>query len=488
MNVNMNGMTIVTTKKQDITKQPNKNEDFKKVLNNQELKKYNKEQEQLNKANNKNQSDDFENKDVDVDKQITEDSTPKDLNSSEGNKDIKEKLIKLIETAIDSLKKDTDNSSKELEGEDKSTDEMPQIQQLLQLLCSMFQRIQETSTTTTKSDSEASSIIQESLVSGDKLTLDTNNISKNNLNELQALLQNPKGNEGINSINLKTVMGAQKITPDSKSMLINNLSEIVSLLEKSNSVPSQKNDVIQNLTTIVNGNTEDKSITDNLLKKVKELSITSTTEVLPKNQLQSESGASKEGKFSGGNSSEEKFLKNLLGGDKDEMKISKAVNFMNQFETVKTTDTSKVQTVKLVIDKNNFAADLIKNVKFMELNNIKDLTVKMNPKDLGEITIKLTMESGIMKASISALNKDTYNLLNQNFQDISDKLKTLDIKIQSLDINIYEDSTFFNKDSNGKNKNDEQSNNPITNVILDEENIPISNNYGIENNQVNKFV
>jgi len=456
----------------------------------QELKKYNKEQEQLNKANNKNQSDDFENKDVDVDKQITEDSTPKDLNSSEGNKDIKEKLIKLIETAIDSLKKDTDNSSKELEGEDKSTDEMSQIQQLLQLLCSMFQRIQENSTTTTKSDSEASSIIQESLVSGDKLTLDTNNISKNNLNELQALLQNPKGNEGINSINLKTVMGAQKITPDSKSMLINNLSEIVALLEKSkgNSVPSQKNDVIQGLTTIVNGNVEDKSITDNLLKKVKELSITSTTEVLPKNQLQSESGASKEGKFSGGNSSEEKFLKNLLGGDKDEMKISKAVNFMNQFETVKTTDTSKVQTVNLVIDKNNFAADLIKNVKFMELNNIKDLTVKMNPKDLGEITIKLTMESGIMKASISALNKDTYNLLNQNFQDISDKLKTLDIKIQSLDINIYEDSTFFNKDSNGKNRNDEQSINPITNVILDEEDIPISNNYGIENNQVNKFV
>ena len=124
----------------------------------------------------------------------------------------------------------------------------------------------------------------------------------------------------------------------------------------------------------------------------------------------------------------------------------------------------------------------------MEINNIKDLTVKMNPKELGEITIKLTMESGIMKASISAQNKETFNLLNQNIQDISDKLKNMDIKIQSLDINIYEDSTFFNKESSERNNNGSQNNNQSTNMDLEEEDISISNNYVIEENQVNKFV
>ncbi len=204
--------------------------------------------------------------------------------------------------------------------------------------------------------------------------------------------------------------------------------------------------------------------------------------------MQSSSDSTKESKFSGNSSFEEKFLKNLLGEDKDEIKISKAVNFMNQFETVKTIDTAKVQTTNLVIDKNNFEVDVIKNIKFMEINNIKDLTVKMNPKELGEITIKLTMESGIMKASISAQNKETYNLLNQNIQDISDKLKNMDIKIQSLDINIYEDSTFFNKNSSEKNNNGKQNNNSRTNMDLEEEDISISNNYVIEENQVNKFV
>nr|WP_281418626.1 flagellar hook-length control protein FliK [Clostridium frigoris] len=125
----------------------------------------------------------------------------------------------------------------------------------------------------------------------------------------------------------------------------------------------------------------------------------------------------------------------------------------------------------------------------MEVNNIKDLTVKMNPRELGEITIKLTMESGIMKASILAQNKETYNLLNNNFQDIQDRLKNMDIKIQSLDINVYEDSTYFNKNSSGNNNNNngKQDKNTKTNVDIDDD-VAISSNYAIEDNQVNKFV
>ena len=95
-----------------------------------------------------------------------------------------------------------------------------------------------------------------------------------------------------------------------------------------------------------------------------------------------------------------------------------------------------------------------------------------------------------MKASISAQNKETYNLLNQNMQDISDKLKTMDIKIQSLDINIYEDSTFFNKNSNRSNdeNNKEGKNNNSNGNMSIEEDISIRNTYSIEENQVNKFV
>ena len=213
-------------------------------------------------------------------------------------------------------------------------------------------------------------------------------------------------------------------------------------------------------------------------------------DITSKSQKQNSNDASKDNKSSGNGFFEEKFLSKLLGEDKDEMKISKAVNFMNQFESIKTIDTSaKVQTPNIVIDKSNLGADVIKTIKFMEINNIKDLTVKMNPKELGEITIKIVVESGIMKASISAQNKDTYNLLNHNIQDINDKLKSMDIKIQSLDINIYEDSTFFNKNSNDRNGKEGQNSSSKLNINLDvEDDISLNNNYSTEENQVNKFV
>jgi len=452
MNVNINVINNATSKKLDIPKQSNKKEEFKKVLDNHELRSRNSSNEnvdkKLDKANNENQNND-------VEKTAGESSTEKDLSTSENNNKLKAKIINFIELAIDGLKQNTEKSSKDLEGTDKSAEEMAQIQQLLQFLSSMLQTVSKTS------------------------------VTKN-------------GEFELNSIKL------EQLIPDTKSVLKNNLSEIVALLEKikgNNQIPSEISEMLQKLTTepnsvkgdlslfkipssqTVNGNND-----DNLLKKVIEENSKITSEVLPKNQMESSSNTSKDNKFPGNSSSEEKFLNNLLGEDKDEMKISKAVNFMNQFETVKTLDTSKVQTPNLVIDKNNFQVDVIKTMKFMEINNIKDLTVKMNPKELGEITIKITMESGVMKANISAQNKETYNLLNQNIQDISDRLKNMDIKIQSLDINIYEDSTFFNKESNERNNNGRQNNNRGTNMVLEEEDISIDNNYAIEENQVNKFV
>ncbi|MCB2297163.1 flagellar hook-length control protein FliK [Clostridium tagluense] len=533
MNVN-NVMTYVTSKKVDAPKQTNKSEEFKKVLDNHELNSKNFSNENiqkktnegsLDKVNNENQSNDVE--------------KPKD------NNEVKAKIVNIIKKSIGVLKQNTEKLSKETVGEE-SGDQMAQMQQLLQLFNNLLQSLEETPATL-KGGNEINPITLESLVGAEQLIPDAKSILKNalseigalqekskglvgakqlipdaksifknGLSEIGALQEKPKGNEALVAIpqeieinpikpkgsnDIEQLIAMKPLTPDAKVILKSNLSEIVGLLEKSDKVvPSQIIEVLQKLTTVVEElkvptvqalgeNSEDKSIKDNLLRKVMELSNKTSSEILPKSQMQSSNDSKNGSKFSGNNSSEESFLSNLISEDKDEMKISKAINFMNQFEAIKTVDTVKVQAVNLVIDKSNFTVDVIKNIKFMEVNNIKDLTVKMNPKELGEITIKLTMESGIMKASVSAQNKDTYNLLNQNIQDISDKLKNMDIKIQSLDINIYEDSTFFNNNSNEKNNNGNKNNNTSTNMGLeDEEDISISNNYSIEENQVNKFV
>ncbi|MCR1974133.1 flagellar hook-length control protein FliK [Clostridium sporogenes] len=188
-------------------------------------------------------------------------------------------------------------------------------------------------------------------------------------------------------------------------------------------------------------------------------------------------------------SKEDKLLKGLLE-DKEQSageKINKAVNFMSHLKN--STDinelSSKEALGNLIINKNTMNADIIKSIKYMELNNVKDLTVKIMPKELGEVFIKLTMEGGIMKANIGATTKEAYNLLNSNMQLIEDKLQNSGIKVQELSLNIYnEDTTFFKQgNEKGENSNPSKSNDKADLSSMDE--IPEEENISTIDGNVN---
>lgn len=188
-------------------------------------------------------------------------------------------------------------------------------------------------------------------------------------------------------------------------------------------------------------------------------------------------------------SKEDKLLKGLLE-DKEQgtgEKINKTVNFMSHLKnSTDINELSSNETLgKLVINKNTMNTDIIKSIKYMELNNVKDLTVKIMPKELGEVFIKLTMEGGIMKANIGATTKEAYNLLNSNMQLIEDKLQNSGIKVQELSLNIYnEDTTFFKQSSeNGKNSNPSKSENKADLSSMDE--IPEEENISTIDGNVN---
>lgn len=180
-------------------------------------------------------------------------------------------------------------------------------------------------------------------------------------------------------------------------------------------------------------------------------------------------------------------LNKILNSSENDNKISKAVNFMTQFNNIKSGDNVSVESsVKnFNIDKNSFVSDIIKSVKYMEVNNVKEMTVKISPKDLGNITINLVMEEGKMKAVLTASNKEAYNLLNSNVQDLSNKLQTNEIKIQNFSLSLYhEDTTFFKDgDKNRQNQGDSSSNRNLNiNNVSGEEEIPQQDDYYNENN------
>nr|WP_279285105.1 flagellar hook-length control protein FliK [Clostridium sporogenes] len=121
----------------------------------------------------------------------------------------------------------------------------------------------------------------------------------------------------------------------------------------------------------------------------------------------------------------------------------------------------------------------------MELNNVKDLTVKIMPKELGEVLIKITMEGGIMKANIGATTKEAYNLLNSNMQLIEDKLQNSGIKVQELSLNIYNEDTTFFKRGNEKRENSHTSKSENKAELSSKDEIPEEENISSVESNVN---
>ena len=103
------------------------------------------------------------------------------------------------------------------------------------------------------------------------------------------------------------------------------------------------------------------------------------------------------------------------------------------------------------INRQTMAEDIVKNIKYMSNNGIKELMVRINPKELGEMVIKIIQEEGTTRAELKASSKDTYNLISQNLENIKKYLGEQNIKIQNVDISLYEDTTFFKDQTSSNN-------------------------------------
>ncbi|SFC61237.1 flagellar hook-length control protein FliK [Clostridium uliginosum] len=169
-------------------------------------------------------------------------------------------------------------------------------------------------------------------------------------------------------------------------------------------------------------------------------------------------------------SKEDDFLNSLVDDSKKDSNLSKINLFASRNVDVRGEAVSPTEQVS--VNKATIGDDLIKNIKFMTTNAMKELTVKITPRELGELTISLVQENGIMKASVKANSKETYELLSQNLVEMKKALGEQNIKIADVNIELYQDDTTFFKDQGfnrelsqeqGKNKqNNETSNvNPI---------------------------
>jgi flagellar hook-length control protein FliK len=282
------------------------------------------------------------------------------------------------------------------------------------ILKSMIQGLNGDSTSKSNSSSIMDKLME--LLKNDSVK---GNLDTNSLKSIEKLLSNLSSN---------LVDDKTGSTQDIKSGLKNLMSEISNILDSK----QNQNGKVLTLEDMLNKNYSQEN---------KESS----------NENQSNSTTSKDNKEV---SKEDKFLNSLIDDDKDS-----SLNKINLFASrTQTIQNQSVDTVRgLTINKATFADDLIKDVKFMSNNGLKELTLKVNPGNLGEITIKLVQEDGILKANLKANSKETSELLSQNLTDIKKQLGDQNIKIADVNIELYQDdTTFFKEQGFGRQLSEEE--------------------------------
>lgn len=286
---------------------------------------------------------------------------------------------------------------------------------------------------------------------------------------------------------------------DLENLKGNSLEKNLELLVNLNIVKNQDDDVLK--TKILE---ELKAKLNSLNENEEKFSISEPQEGINlKNQFDlnknSKENSSSPNNFNGDSSNFENIEENLLqkivsGEDKKEnTSFEKAINYVNSMSKIDKINPSLGISSKVVgeINAHTFVEDIIKDVKFMQQNNMKEMTVKINPKELGELLIRLTMEDGIMKANIKAQNKETYSILNNNYNELNSKLSEEGIKIQKFTIDIYNgDTTFFSEEKNKKQNQTFKGNDNSKYSLSDEEN---NDDYekkieSIDNRSINTFV
>lgn len=168
-------------------------------------------------------------------------------------------------------------------------------------------------------------------------------------------------------------------------------------------------------------------------------------------------------KSNGEQKGEEDILARLMTMDEDINKVEDYIVedtpiFTEVLNSKNDVASSLISDVKPVaVSRETVATDVVSNVKYMVKNQVEQLTVKIYPKELGEITIKIISEDGIMKADIKSTSKETYTLLNSNMEEIKKHLSNESLIIKEVNIGLYEDTTYYSGQGFSNEFNDERN-------------------------------
>lgn len=141
------------------------------------------------------------------------------------------------------------------------------------------------------------------------------------------------------------------------------------------------------------------------------------------------------------------------------------LSLLNRIAFSSETITEGAKEVAPVIVRNEFLGpDVLKVVKYLSNNQIQELNVKITPKELGEVNIKLLKTEDNTELIITLTNKKAFEVIKANVNEIEKHLVNLDVKIKDVVVQVKSEvnsdfSGSFNEQFNKNNSREERQNN-----------------------------
>lgn len=113
------------------------------------------------------------------------------------------------------------------------------------------------------------------------------------------------------------------------------------------------------------------------------------------------------------------------------------------------------------VRQSHVAQDIFKSIKHMETNDVKELVLKVKPRELGEISIQLMKKGEISEVVIIVEREEIFNSTKRSLAEINAQLKDAGIKISNISVQMKsnDNNAGFNFMSNSEDRNFENQKN-----------------------------
>ena len=124
--------------------------------------------------------------------------------------------------------------------------------------------------------------------------------------------------------------------------------------------------------------------------------------------------------------------------------------------------------------------DSIKAIKHMKTNDIQELTIKLRPKELGDMNIQLLKDGESMRAVVTVFNKDVFDSINKNIADLKQHLELTNVNIKDVSVQMHSNNTNTsdtfdkafeqqNRQNNQENMSKKNTNDKHNNVVIEDD-------------------